>query len=105
MRGFWFLEYLSHTDVQVLDGGIKAWEISGLQLETKCEAPQPAKFSFKPAMEKVATYTDVLNAINNPDCAIIDNRSREEFIGTDRRARFGGSIPSAKHRDWEELFN
>ena len=104
-RGFWFLEYLSHTDVHVLDGGIKAWEISGLQLETKCEPPQPAKFSFKPTMEKVATYTDVLNAINNPDCAIIDNRSREEFIGTDRRARFGGSIPSAEHKDWEELYD
>ena len=54
-------------------------------------------------MERVTTYTDVLNAINNPDCAIIDNCSHDEFIGVDRRARFGGSIPSAKHRDWEEL--
>ena len=104
-RGFWFLEYLGHTDVHVLDGGIRAWERSGLQLEATCETPTPSKFSFTPAMERVATYTDVLNAINNPDCTIIDNRSRDEFTGADQRARFGGSIPGAKHRDWEELYD
>ena len=63
-RGFWFLEYLGHTDVHILDGGIRAWETSGLELETTCEAPTPLKFSYKPAMGRVATYTDVLNAIN-----------------------------------------
>ena len=104
-RGFWFLEYLGHTDVHILDGGIRAWETSGLELETTCEAPTPLKFSYKPAMGRVATYTDVLNAINNTDCAIIDNRSLEEFMGVDQRARFGGAIPSAKHRDWEELYD
>ena len=85
-RGFWFLEYLSHTDVHILDGGIRAWRTSGLPLQTACEPPIPKKFSFEPDMERVATYSDVLNAINNPDCTIIDNRSRDEFIGVDRRA-------------------
>jgi thiosulfate/3-mercaptopyruvate sulfurtransferase len=104
-RGFWFLEYLGHKDVHILDGGIKAWKEFGLQLETKCTTPAPSKFSFKAAMDRVATYTDVLNAINNADCSIIDNRSHDEFIGVDQRARFGGAIPSAKHRDWEELYD
>jgi thiosulfate/3-mercaptopyruvate sulfurtransferase len=104
-RGFWFLEYLGHTDVHILDGGIKAWETSGLQLETTCDTPTPSKFSFKPDMQRIATYIDVLNAINNSDCAIIDNRSHDEFIGADQRARFGGAIPSAQHRDWEDLYD
>ncbi len=104
-RGFWFLEYLGHKDVHILDGGIRAWEASDLKLETTCTLPTPSKFSFKPAMDKIATYIDVLNAINNSDCAIIDNRSHEEFVGADQRARFGGAIPSAKHKDWEELYD
>ena len=104
-RGFWFLEYLGHTDVHILDGGIRAWKMSGRPLETACELSIPTKFSFTPVMERIATYNDVLNAINNPDCTIIDNRSRDEFIGVDLRARFGGSIPSAKHLDWEQLYD
>ena len=47
-RGFWFLEYLGHKDVHVLDGGIRAWETLGFQLETTCVTPTPTKFSFKP---------------------------------------------------------
>ena len=104
-RGLWFLEYLGHTDVHILDGGIRDWETSGLPLETTCESPIHNKFSFKPVMERVATYIDVLNAINKSDHVIIDNRSHDEFIGTDQRARFSGAIPSAKNRDWEELYD
>ena len=29
-RGFWFLEYLGHEDVHILDGGIDAWKAAGL---------------------------------------------------------------------------
>ena len=94
-RGFLFLKYFGHIDLHILDGGIRAWEMFGLPLETACELSIPPKFSFKPAMERIATYNDVLGAINSTDCIIIDNSSRDEFIGVDRRARFRGSIPSA----------
>jgi len=36
---------------------------------------------------------------------IVDTRSREEFLGTDRRARHGGAIPGAVHRDWVDLYD
>lgn len=104
-RGFWFLEYLGHTDVHVLDGGMRAWAALDLPLEINSEPPKPSNFKFRPTMDRVATYIDVLNAINNSNCLIIDNRSRKEFIGIDRRARHGGAIPTAKHRDWEELYD
>ena len=104
-RGFWFAEYLGHADVHVLDGGLAAWLTAGLAVETDSDVPKPVKFEFKPNVKTVATYSSVLDAIDDPDCVIVDNRSREEFVGTDKRARHGGAIPGAKHRDWEDLYD
>ena len=104
-RGFWFTEYLGHADVHVLDGGITAWAQAGLALETESEPPKPVKFSFTPDMRTVATYSSVLGAIDDPACVIVDNRSYAEFMGTDKRALHGGAIPTAKHKDWVDLYD
>ena len=103
-RGFWFAEYLGHADVHVLDGGIAAWSAAGLVLETQSDPPKPVKFALDPAMETVATYRSILDALDDPGCVIVDNRSRAEYVGTDRRARHGGAIPGARHRDWNDLY-
>ena len=104
-RGFWFAEYLGHDDVHVLDGGIRNWIEAGFSTVTKGVVPKPEKFIYKAVRKKVATYIDVLEAIDDPDYVIIDTRSEQEFLGNDKRARRGGAIPSAKHRDWEDLFD
>ena len=104
-RGFWFAEYLGHKDVHVLDGGINAWTEAGLAIETESDPPKPQKFDASPAANTVATYQSVLTAMEDPDCVIVDNRSHDEFIGVDKRARHGGAIPTAKHRDWEDLYD
>lgn len=46
-----------------------------------------------------------------PGLSIIDTRpdelfarGRQEFEGTDKRARRGGAIPGAVHRDWEQHY-
>lgn len=104
-RAWWFVEYLGHEDVHVLDGGIAAWTAAGLALETDTEPPKPAKFKYETAFDTVATYTSVLEAIDDPDRVILDNRSRAEFEGTDPRARNNGAIPSAKHLNWVDLYD
>ena len=104
-RGFWFAEYLGHNDVHVLDGGIRNWTEAGLSIATKASVPKAENFLYNPVREKVATYIDVIEAIDDPNCVIIDTRSRQEFLGNDKRALRGGAIPSAKHRDWEDLFD
>ena len=104
-RGFWFAEYLGNADVHVLDGGMAAWSAAGLAVETASDAPKPVKFAIDPVADSVATYRGILDTLDDPDCVIVDNRSREEFVGTDRRARHGGAIPGAKHRDWEDLYD
>ena len=104
-RGFWFAEYLGNADVHVLDGGMAAWSAAGLAIESASDTPKSVKFAIDPVADSVATYSSILDALDDPDCVIVDNRSREEFVGTDRRARHGGAIPGAKHRDREELYD
>ncbi len=104
-RGFWFAEYLGHKDVHVLDGGMAGWSEASFPVERNCEPPGSTKFAFEAIPEKVATYACVLEAIDDPDCVIVDNRSRDEFIGADKQARHGGAIPSAQHCNWEDLYD
>lgn len=104
-RGFWFAEYLGVKNVHVLDGGIKAWTEAGFALERDSTPPAPVKFVHEAAQDRVASYSRILAAINDPATIILDNRSRAEFTGEDRRAKHGGAIPSARHCDWEELYD
>ncbi len=104
-RCFWFAEYLGVESVHVLDGGIKAWRDAGLPIERDGAPPSSAKFPFQAVPERVATYASLLKAIDDPQSLILDNRSRAEFTGADRRAKYGGAVPNARHCDWEELYD
>lgn len=104
-RAFWFAEYLGHKDTHVLDGGFRAWREAGLPIEGTSQPPAPAKFAFSPEPDRVATFQSVLAAIASDDHIILDNRSHAEFTGEDRRARHGGAIPTARHCDWESLYD
>lgn len=104
-RCFWFAEYLGHPGAHVLDGGLAAWTTAGLPLERDSAPPGASKFSFDPVPGRIATYTDVLRAIDDPDSVILDNRSAAEYAGTDRRAKYGGAVPNARHCDWVQLYD
>jgi thiosulfate/3-mercaptopyruvate sulfurtransferase len=43
-RGFWFLEYFGHTNVHILDGGIRAWREAGYPLTTEAKLAKQAAF-------------------------------------------------------------
>jgi thiosulfate/3-mercaptopyruvate sulfurtransferase len=100
-RAFWFLEYLGHTDVHLLDGGYNAWRSAGLPVVRDAQAPKASAFRYEAVREVVATYQDMLDAIDVSGKVILDTRSEKEWLGTDRRAARGGTIPSAVHLDWE----
>jgi thiosulfate/3-mercaptopyruvate sulfurtransferase len=100
-RAFWFLEYLGHGDVHLLDGGFVRWRDSGHPVSRDAIAPKASSFEYAAVRERVATHRDMLDAIDAPDKVILDTRSEKEWLGTDRRAARGGTIPSAVHIDWE----
>ncbi|MBT5109613.1 MAG: sulfurtransferase [Rhodospirillaceae bacterium] len=104
-RGFWFAEYLGHDDVHVLDGGYTAWAAAGRPTTRDAELQGAVPFRFEPRRDRLATYTDMLGAIDASDSIIIDTRSRAEFLGTDVRSARGGAVPGAVHIEWLNHLN
>jgi thiosulfate/3-mercaptopyruvate sulfurtransferase len=84
-RGFWFLEYLGHEDVHVLDGGIR----TGFSKHLK-----------KPVEDRLATVQYIVDHLKDPDVKIHDARTDREYYGEHVRAARGGTIPGSIHLEW-----
>jgi len=99
-RGVWLLEYFSHHNVSMLDGGMTKWKNEGLSWNTIPVNNKPTNFSGTPNPKILAGFQYVLNNINN--ITILDVRSKEEFSGDLVRAARGGHIPTAINIDYAE---
>jgi thiosulfate/3-mercaptopyruvate sulfurtransferase len=99
-RVFWFLEYLGHPNVRVLDGGVDAWRREGLTLSSEPVAPVASAWHGSPDAERIATWQDVAARLGRRDTAIVDTRSEDEYRGRAVRAARGGAIPGAVHLEW-----
>jgi thiosulfate/3-mercaptopyruvate sulfurtransferase len=99
-RAFWFLEYFGHPHVQVLDGGIDAWQRAGLPLATAPDPPVAATWDETPRHEVLATWRDVMDRLGDPDVVLLDTRTEDEFSGRVVRARRGGTIAGSTHIEW-----
>ena len=83
-RAFWFLEYLGHERVAVLDGGVKAWVAAGHPLTHEARPPKANPYPYEAVMSVCATWPDVAAAIDDPSTVILDTRSDEGVV---RRGR------------------
>jgi thiosulfate/3-mercaptopyruvate sulfurtransferase len=101
-RAFWFLEYLGHPNVRILDGGFSAWTAAGLPATTIAESPKPSQWHGTPQPDRLATWRQVLDRLGNPGTTIVDTRSGAEYYGEEVRAKRGGAIPGAVHIEWQE---
>ena len=104
-RVYWLLEYLSHPNVQVLNGGLRAWMRAGLPLSTAVTTPKPSTWHGTPTPAAIASWRDVNARLGRPETAIIDTRSDDEYRGTVARAKRGGAIPGAVHIEWTRNLN
>jgi len=79
---FWYLEWLGHKDVRILDGGIEEWEAGGKPLETKPNSLKPSIFKANVVPNRLATTEEVLKiAKGEEDAQLVDNRMTAEFVG------------------------
>jgi len=101
-RVFWFLEYLGHPDVRVLDGGLDAWTRAGLETTTDVAVPKASAWHGTPQPTTLANWRDVRDRLGKADVAILDTRSDEEYYGEAVRAKRGGAIPGAVHIEWKD---
>ena len=100
-RLFWALEYLGHTDVRLLDGGLAKWKADGRTLETRAPAAARGLFRAVVQPQRLATKEWVETNLNNNSVFVLDARTRAEYLGDDVRAARGGHIPGAVNLDWQ----
>jgi thiosulfate/3-mercaptopyruvate sulfurtransferase len=97
-RGAWALEYMGHPGARVLDGGLK---IAGGQTLVTTVAPVTrTNFPERPREETIAPLAYIVERLGRPDVQIFDVRTEEEYYGERVRARHGGAVPGAIHREW-----
>ena len=100
-RAFWFLEYLGHERVAVLDGGVRAWEAAGQPLTHEAVPPKANPYPYAAVESVCATWSDVVAAIDDPSMVILDTRSDQEWYGEDARGTArAGAVPRAVHLEW-----
>lgn len=104
----WIVTQYGHKNIQILDGGLKAWELAGGQLSVEKQKVTPTLYSFpNPALNRPLEMEDVKIMRTDPNAIILDVRSRDEYLGRKHRkdAQRAGHIPGAFHIDWAEAVN
>ncbi|MEM9053809.1 MAG: sulfurtransferase [Pseudomonadota bacterium] len=91
-RVWWMFRAMGHTDIKVLDGGLKAWEAVGGKIED-LSSPRAERFftpRHRPAL--VRSMDQMRRHVAASDLTILDARDQGRFDGTAPEPRKG--LPS-----------
>ncbi|MGE5799751.1 MAG: sulfurtransferase [Syntrophaceae bacterium] len=80
---FWFMEYLGHKDVRVLDGGIVAWTAEERAVEEKGNKLPPTTFKANVMKERLVTTEEMIKIAKGEEKGIqvVDTRTPLEYSG------------------------
>jgi thiosulfate/3-mercaptopyruvate sulfurtransferase len=104
-RLLWTLEVLGHSRYSYLNGGLQAWANEGHPLQTQPNAGTPSQFVAQIHPQPLATLEEIRARLGEPQLAIWDARSADEYAGRKVIAARGGHIPGAVNIDWLELMD
>lgn len=99
----WVLEAMGHHRLSVLDGGLEAWNASGLPLaagEPPARVPVTS-WRAHPDGSVLADKAYMISILGDPGVRILDSRSEDEFMGRRTRSARRGRIPGARNLDWQ----
>ena len=109
---YWYFRLYGHSDVKLLDGGRKKWELDSRELATEVPARERTNYV---ASEQDATLRalrdEVIAAIGKRN--LVDVRSPDEFAGRllapahlpQEQAQRAGHIPTARNVPWSKAAN
>ena len=98
----WTLHYLGFDSVQVLNGGLHAWNKEGHPVDNEPVFPH-ASASLPLAGRNPTILADrayILEQLGSQSVALLDARTPEEYSGATIRAARGGHIPGAVNLNW-----
>ena len=109
---YWYFKLYGHSDVKLLDGGRKKWELDGRTLSTDEVSRPSTSYTAKEQDRSIRAFRDeVVEAIGKKN--LVDVRSPDEFSGKllapahlpQEQAQRGGHIPSALNVPWSKAAN
>ncbi|MEA2883128.1 MAG: thiosulfate/3-mercaptopyruvate sulfurtransferase [Bradyrhizobium sp.] len=107
-RAWWMFLSFGHSDVKVLDGGLKKWEAEGRPTHSGRVTPKPGRFEAKLASGFIRSRQQLIDNLDTRAEQVIDARPRPRFEGTAAEPRpglRGGHIPGSRNLPYAELFD
>src|ERR1700742_3585844 len=81
-RAWWMFLSFGHSNIKVLDGGLKKWEAEGRPTHSGKVTPKPAKFQAKLDPNFVRSKQQLITNLESHAEQLIDARPRARFEGT-----------------------
>lgn len=100
-RAWWMLRAMGHRRVSVLDGGLPAWIEAGFQVEPNAPGHRGGgTFKAQPETGWFCGFPEVVEALSDPRCVVVDVRSEGRFQGVEPEPRPGlrpGHMPGSRN--------
>jgi thiosulfate/3-mercaptopyruvate sulfurtransferase len=107
-RAWWMFLSFGHSDVRVLDGGLKKWLAEGRAVESGEAKPKPKTFKATFDAARVRSMQQMIGNLESKAEQVIDARPSGRFDGSVPEPRPGlraGHIPGALSLPYATLFD
>ncbi|MFI6476320.1 sulfurtransferase [Nonomuraea sp. NPDC050663] len=109
---YWYFKLYGHTNVKLLDGGRKKWELDSRELTTDVKPREATTYAAQEQDTAIRAFRDdVVTAIGKLN--LVDVRSPDEFTGKllapahlpQEQAQRAGHVPTARNIPWSKAAN
>ena len=109
---YWYFKLYGHSDVKLLDGGRKKWELDARELSDETVKLEPTTYTAQEQDGSIRAFRDeVVAAIGTQN--LVDVRSPDEFAGRllapahlpQEQSQRAGHIPTAASVPWSKAAN
>ncbi|RFU43350.1 sulfurtransferase [Actinomadura logoneensis] len=109
---YWYFKLYGHSDVKLLDGGRKKWELDSRELVVDVPSRPATQYKAEEQDLSIRAFRDeVVDAIGSQN--LIDVRSPDEFSGKllapahlpQEQAQRAGHVPTARSIPWSKAAN
>ena len=107
-RAWWMFLSYGHSNVRVLNGGLKKWRAEGRPVESGEVKARPATFKASYDPKRVRSMEQMLANVGSGAEQVIDARAADRFEGRAPEPRPGirsGHIPGSRNLPYSNLFD
>ena len=109
---YWYFKVYGHTDVRLLDGGRKRWELDQRALTADVVEREPTQYAASEQNRDIRAFRDDVLAAMGTD-NIVDVRSPDEYAGRllapahlpQEQSQRAGHVPTAVNVPWSRAAN